>query len=61
MRTYLHDVCLVYNGDSSLNGGNKEWQEEDAALHAFNMVTNAFKAIFFELLAVGLRNSLMCR
>jgi len=26
-----------WNGDSSLNGGNKEWAEEDAALHAYNM------------------------
>lgn len=28
----------VWNGDHVLNGGNKEWAEEDAALHAFNMV-----------------------
>ena len=33
----------VFNGDSSLNGGNKEWQEEDAALHAFNMVRMRLK------------------
>jgi hypothetical protein len=31
-------MVAVYNGDSTLNGGNKEWEEEDAALHAFNMV-----------------------
>jgi hypothetical protein len=27
----------VWNGDHVLNGGNKEWAEEDAALHAYNM------------------------
>ncbi|KAJ1488529.1 hypothetical protein T484DRAFT_1783016 [Baffinella frigidus] len=27
----------VWNGDHVLNGGNKEWSEEDAALHAYNM------------------------
>uniref|UniRef100_A0A7S0I1M0 Uncharacterized protein n=1 Tax=Hanusia phi TaxID=3032 RepID=A0A7S0I1M0_9CRYP len=27
----------VWNADSVLNGGNKEWSEEDAALHAYNM------------------------
>ena len=27
-----------WNGDHALNGGNKEWAEEDGALHAFNMV-----------------------
>ena len=27
----------VWNADSSTNGGNKEWEEEDRALHAFNM------------------------
>ena len=26
-----------WNGDHVLNGGNKEWAEEDAALHAYNM------------------------
>eukprot|EP00286_Rhodomonas_abbreviata_P017091 CAMPEP_0181325336 /NCGR_PEP_ID=MMETSP1101-20121128/20863_1 /TAXON_ID=46948 /ORGANISM="Rhodomonas abbreviata, Strain Caron Lab Isolate" /LENGTH=158 /DNA_ID=CAMNT_0023433621 /DNA_START=46 /DNA_END=519 /DNA_ORIENTATION=- len=26
-----------WNGDHSLNGGNKEWSEEDGALHAYNM------------------------
>lgn len=26
-----------WNGDNVLNGNNKEWSEEDAALHAFNM------------------------
>ena len=26
-----------WNGDNVLNGGNKEWAEEDAALHAYNM------------------------
>ena len=29
-----------WNGDHALNGGNKEWAEEDGALHAFNMVPN---------------------
>jgi hypothetical protein len=29
-----------WNGDNSLNGGNKEWAEEDGALHAFNMVVS---------------------
>ncbi len=28
-----------WNGDHALNGGNKEWAEEDGALHAFNMVS----------------------
>ncbi|EKX41773.1 hypothetical protein GUITHDRAFT_153745, partial [Guillardia theta CCMP2712] len=27
----------IWNADSVLNGGNKEWSEEDAALHAYNM------------------------
>jgi hypothetical protein len=27
----------VWNGDHVLNGGNKEWAEEDGALHAYNM------------------------
>uniref|UniRef100_A0A7S0VN68 Uncharacterized protein n=1 Tax=Hemiselmis tepida TaxID=464990 RepID=A0A7S0VN68_9CRYP len=27
----------VWNGDHVTNGGNKEWAEEDAALHAWNM------------------------
>eukprot|EP00281_Chroomonas_sp_CCMP1168_P033248 CAMPEP_0206248612 /NCGR_PEP_ID=MMETSP0047_2-20121206/20463_1 /ASSEMBLY_ACC=CAM_ASM_000192 /TAXON_ID=195065 /ORGANISM="Chroomonas mesostigmatica_cf, Strain CCMP1168" /LENGTH=121 /DNA_ID=CAMNT_0053674269 /DNA_START=18 /DNA_END=380 /DNA_ORIENTATION=- len=27
----------VWNPDSTLSGGNKEWAEEDAALHAYNM------------------------
>jgi len=27
----------VWKGDHVLNGGNKEWAEEDAALHAYNM------------------------
>ena len=27
-----------WNGDHVLNGGNKEWAEEDSALHALNMV-----------------------
>lgn len=26
-----------WNGDHVLNGGNKEWAEEDGALHAYNM------------------------
>ena len=26
-----------WNGDHTLNGGNKEWSEEDAALHAYTM------------------------
>ena len=30
-----------WNGDHVLNGGNKEWAEEDAALHAYNMVCEA--------------------
>jgi hypothetical protein len=28
----------VWNGEAALNGGNREWAEEDAALHAYNMV-----------------------
>jgi hypothetical protein len=31
-------VTAEWNGDHVLNGGNKEWSEEDAALHAFNLV-----------------------
>ena len=31
-------VTAEWNGDHVLNGGNKEWPEEDAALHAFNLV-----------------------
>jgi hypothetical protein len=27
----------TWKGDHVLNGGNKEWAEEDAALHAYNM------------------------
>ena len=27
-----------WNADSALNGGNKEWAEEDGALHSLNMV-----------------------
>jgi len=27
----------VWNGDHVLNGGNKEWAQEDGALHAYNM------------------------
>ena len=27
----------VWKGDHVLNGGNKEWAEEDAAVHAYNM------------------------
>ncbi len=34
----MTSILAVFNGDSTLNGGNKEWAEEDAALHAFNMV-----------------------
>lgn len=45
--TYLHGSTnpapvsvqdpTKWNGDHVLNGGNKEWAEEDAALHAYNM------------------------
>eukprot|EP00282_Hemiselmis_andersenii_P037831 CAMPEP_0169446034 /NCGR_PEP_ID=MMETSP1042-20121227/10759_1 /TAXON_ID=464988 /ORGANISM="Hemiselmis andersenii, Strain CCMP1180" /LENGTH=236 /DNA_ID=CAMNT_0009557473 /DNA_START=19 /DNA_END=725 /DNA_ORIENTATION=- len=33
----VHQDVTKWNGDHVLNGGNKEWAEEDAALHAFNM------------------------
>ena len=26
-----------WQGDHVLNGGNKEWEEEDEAMHAYNM------------------------
>ena len=35
----------VWNGDNVLNGGNREWAEEDAALHAYNMV--GFRFLLF--------------
>eukprot|EP00961_Rhodomonas_salina_P224032 3029317-Rhodomonas_salina.3 len=38
-----------WNGDSSLNGGNKEWAEEDAAMHAYNMNNWRNKIIETEL------------
>jgi hypothetical protein len=39
--TFVHPNAFQdptkWNGDHVLNGGNKEWAEEDAALHAYNM------------------------
>ena len=39
--TFVHPNAFQdptkWNGDHVLNGGNKEWAEEDGALHAYNM------------------------
>jgi len=45
----VHQDLTKWNGDNALNGGNKEWAEEDGALHAFNMANWRVKILQTQL------------